>query len=363
MIKLLPCFLLTGKCDVFQKYSKSSSQSEEEMLLHTSDFKAATAEIESVGGRVTMFLGDDLMVAKVPKQFIAKKTEFSSASAHISSAASPDTLMYVQAYWTAREESTKPQQEILSWSDKTAPIVLPRDPPVPDEEDSPYRSTLTGHIAFAAIIVSGPGNLAISNSEKNKVISEVIAGLDFWCDEAPASANLKFSVYYGYAAITASDSNYCGSSDYGRCHDVFANPALRALGFESGQAGKDAVARYIKRQSDAQGAYIGFFSKYRQSHFAYAYFGGGPLYMQYSNDGWGSDQIDRVFAHETGHAFNAPDEYTQSGCQCSKYYGEGSCTVRNKNCVDCTSKQVDCIMDKNVFKLCQYTKRHLGWCG
>ena len=57
----------------------------------------------------------------------------------------------------------------------------------------------------------------------------------------------------------------------------------------------------MKDWSGGDGAYIGFFSKYNQKHFAYAYFGGGPLYMQYSNDGWGPDQIDRVFAHETGH--------------------------------------------------------------
>ena len=48
----------------------------EEMLLHTDNIEAATAEIESVGGRVTMQLGDDLLVAKVPKEFIAKKNSF-----------------------------------------------------------------------------------------------------------------------------------------------------------------------------------------------------------------------------------------------------------------------------------------------
>jgi hypothetical protein len=173
-------------------------------------------------------------------------------------------------------------------------------------------------------------------------------------------ANLQFSIYYGYVGISASDSTSCSS--YAACHNRFANPALRNLGFKSGQAGRDEAAQYIKDHSRSDGAYIGFFSKYKQSHFAYAYFGGGPLYMQYSNDGWGSDQIDRVFAHETGHVFNAPDEYTTGRCKCNTNYGRGMCSARNQNCVDCTDSQSSCIMNSNEFKLCSYTKKHLGWC-
>ena len=60
----------------------------------------------------------------------------------------------------------------------------------------------------------------------------------------------------------------------------------------------------------------------------------GPMYMQYSNDGWGPDQLDRVFAHETGHVFNAPDEYTTGKCNCYTNYGKGMCSAKNQNCVN-----------------------------
>ena len=309
-------------------HSNTLSQSMEEMLLHTDNVKVATAEIKSAGGRVAMQMGDDLLVAKVPKEFIAKKNSFASASAHISASASPETLTYVQAYYMAREKKTKAQPPIQRWTEKIAPVVLPRKTPFPDEANSPYRQMLTGRIAFAAIIISGPGNLAISDTEKNKIVSEVTSGLQFWSDAAPASAKLQFSIYSAFVSIGAADSISCPT--YEACHDVFVNPALQDLGASTGQAGKDELAQYIKDQSNADGAYIGFFSKYRQLNFAYAYFGGGPLYMQYSNDGWGSDQIDKVFAHETGHVFNAPDEYTD--CKCSKGYGEGTCTGWNSNC-------------------------------
>ena len=253
---------------------------------------------------------------------------------------------------------TKPQSLPQRWTEKTAPMALARESPFPSEADSPYRSTLTGYIAFGGILVSGPGNLALSDAERDTLVSEIIAGLRFWVNTAPASANLRFKFYYGRISITAADSTSCYS--YSACHDVFANAALQALNYPTGESGRDQLAQRLKADAGADGAYLGFFSKYRQMHFAYAYFGGGPLYMQYSNDGWGPENIDKVFAHETGHVFNARDEYTN--CNCYSYYGEGTCTARNSNCVYCTSNQVSCIMDRNEFTVCSHTRKQLGWC-
>ena len=330
----------------------------EDMLLQTDNFETAEAEIESIGGRVTMFLGDDLLVAKVPTSFISKRQSFNSASAHIAQSASTETMMFVQAYWTAREEMTKPPPEILHWYEKTAPIALPQESSFSNPASSPYRSTMTGHIAFVPVIVSGPGSLTINPIEGATVLVGIVSGTLFWTDSAPASANLKFSIDPHFVDITAADSSFCAS--FPSCHDVFANPALQQLGHGTGQAGRDSLAETTRDARGADGAYIAFFSKYRQSHFAYAYFGGGPIYMQYSNDGWGPAQIGRVFAHETGHVFNAPDEYTN--CDCNRDYGRGTCTENNRNCETCTSRQTSCIMDSNDFSLCEYTKKHLGWC-
>ena len=60
----------------------------EEMLLHCDNAETAAAEIESIGGRVMLLLGDDLLVAKIPRDFIAKKGNFASALAHISESTS-----------------------------------------------------------------------------------------------------------------------------------------------------------------------------------------------------------------------------------------------------------------------------------
>ena len=66
------------------------------------------AEIKSTGGQVTLQMGDDLLVANVPRDFITKKNNFATASAHISASALPKTLMFVQVYYMAHEKRTKP---------------------------------------------------------------------------------------------------------------------------------------------------------------------------------------------------------------------------------------------------------------
>ncbi|XP_064387433.1 uncharacterized protein LOC135335792 [Halichondria panicea] len=341
------------------KQDSQESPAMEEMLLHTENIDKATTEVEAAGGHVLLQLGHNLLVANVPSH-VAKQNGFSQASAHISSSASAETLSHANAYWMARENEMKPQPTVQHWTEKTAPMAFKReDSDEGVQGDAPYRQTMTGKIAAVSLVASGPGCLAISGSEYQKIISECQAGLKFWANQAQKNGvRLSFVLYAGKATITASDPTYCSS--YASCHDVFANPTLQACGYPTGKAGKDQVVQYVKNHACADGAFLAFFSKYRQRHFAYAYFGGGPIYMQYSNDGWGPNQIDRVFAHEVGHVFNAPDEYTK--CNCTQQYGRGSCTAKNSNCNTCTSSQASCIMDVNDLNLCEYTKKHVGWC-
>lgn len=82
--------------------------------------------------------------------------------------------------------------------------------------------------------------------------------------------------------------------------------------------------------------------------------------MNYANDGWGPDNIDRVFAHETGHVFNAPDEYAKSGCDCGGEWGYFG--TPNLNCANCADGgSVACIMRSNSWAMCKFTPGHYGW--
>jgi hypothetical protein len=98
-----------------------------------------------------------VLVAIVPREFIVKQNGFASATAHISeAAASPDIMTYMQAYWRVRAKKTQPQPPVQRWNEKTAPMFLP----APREARYPSPKTMTGKIAVALAIVSGPGNIS-----------------------------------------------------------------------------------------------------------------------------------------------------------------------------------------------------------
>ncbi|MGH9290331.1 MAG: M12 family metallo-peptidase, partial [Acidimicrobiales bacterium] len=141
---------------------------------------------------------------------------------------------------------------------------------------------------------------------------------------------------------------------------LWRDPAMAALGYGSGLGGVRAYAEDLRRQLGTDWAYVTFFTKYPTGWFAYASVGGPRLVMQYDNDGWGPDNIDRVFAHETGHIFNAPDEYASSNCNCGGtwgYYGKP-----NANCANCApGGGVSCIMRANTWDMCLSTPYHLGF--
>lgn len=214
----------------------------------------------------------------------------------------------------------------------------------------PTSQQLSGKVAVGIVIVSGPGTLAFSPEETIKVLAEVQNGLSWLGSHAGATSPVQF--FYDLRNVTlqlADDPNQVDLEGYWR------NPTMAELGFASPLA----YVESLRSQFQTDWGYCAFFVKYSQSWFAYAFLGGPYLCMQYANDGWGPDNIDRVFAHETGHIFNAPDEYTASNCTCNSKYGMYK--VINGNCQTCaTGGGVDCIMRANSWAMCAYTPCHLG---
>ena len=92
-------------------------------------------------------------------------------------------------------------------------------------------------------------------------------------------------------------------------------------------------------------------------HFAYAF--KPRVVMNYDLDGWGIDDMDRVAAHEVGHIFGAADEYAESKCDCKERFGY--LQVENGNCELCAPTHIDCLMSRNTWALCEYTRGQLGW--
>jgi len=224
----------------------------------------------------------------------------------------------------------------------------------------PLSARITGRIAVGLVLVSGTTKkLELSNAEQTKVVAEVQHGLSFLADKAPLR-DVTFVHSIEHRTVTAPETTS------GTTFEAFEAPwrdeALKHMGYPPGLAGCRAYAEALRGSLGTNWAYVAFVTKYRLAHFAYASLGGPRMVMHYNNDGWGIDNFDRVFAHETGHIFNAPDEYKKSGCNCGGSWGFFG--QPNSNCELCaTGGGVDCIMRANTWAMCDVTPYHFGYNG
>lgn len=235
-------------------------------------------------------------------------------------------------------------------------------PPVPtlDEAAAPagFSDRLAGRIAVGLIMVSGPTPaLTLGDDEQRKIVADVQNGLGWLGLQSPAR---DVTWAYDIQAVTVAVPDTTQGTSFEDFEAPWRDAALAHLGVGPGLAGVRTYLQRLKGDLRAERAYCAFFTRYTLRHFAYAGLGGPRLVMHYDNDGWGVNNIDRVFVHETCHIFGAPDEYAKSNCRCDGAYGVDR--VPNGNCQPCASGGgVKCIMRANDWTMCEFTRRHLGY--
>jgi hypothetical protein len=221
---------------------------------------------------------------------------------------------------------------------------------------APTSSYLVGSVALGVVIVDGPTDATrFTAAEQTKIVAEVQAGAG-WLAGFNRWAGVSFA--YDVRPVTIATQPDAAASDN---ESRFRNPAVAALGFQGNWNGVSDYVNWLRSTKHTNWAYCVFFVKgYPVDHFAYASIGGPRIIMEYANDGWGPDNIDRVFAHESGHIFGAPDEYASSGCSCGGSWGRFG--EPNSNCENCAGAAgVGCLMRANEWRMCGATTRHLGW--
>ena len=224
-------------------------------------------------------------------------------------------------------------------------------------EAPPTSDRLKGRVAVGIIMVSGPGTLALSPAERVKIVAEIQNGLGWLGAQSPAK-DVTFVYEIHHVSVTAQQT--ASGTTYEQFERPWRDAAMAKLGFGPGMNNVLKYVNALRQKLATQRAYCTFFTKYRLKHFAYASVGGPRLVMHFANDGWGVDNIDRVFAHETGHIFGAPDEYATSNCGCGGAWGFFQ--KPNKNCANCApGGGVSCIMRSNEWSMCEHTKLHLGF--
>ena len=215
---------------------------------------------------------------------------------------------------------------------------------------------LTGSVAVGVVIVNGPtAATQFTAAEQTTVVAEVQAGLG-WLGSFNPWAGVTWSYDIRPVNITT-QTNATATDNESRWRD----PAIGQLGFQQNWNGVLDYVRWLRSDRRTNWAYCVFFVKgYPLDWFGYAAINGPRIVMEYANDGWGPTNIDRVFAHETGHIFGAPDEYASSNCTCGGAWGRWG--EANSNCENCAGAAgVGCLMRANEWKMCRPTTRHFGW--
>jgi hypothetical protein len=128
---------------------------------------------------------------------------------------------------------------------------------------------------------------------------------------------------------------YVGGLAASETEALWRDPALAALGFGPGQGGYAAYVDKLMADAGAVRGYVTFITKYPTYWGAYAV--PPKITMRLRA---GETSRDRVFAHESGHIFGAPDEYASSNCECGKRSGRFF-SVANGNCRLCANPAMD----------------------
>ena len=334
------------------------------ILLFTNNYAKALEEVTESGGHVSQKFTDTVFVASLPEDVDASSLK--NATEEASSEMDKISKLMADAW---NDLQKKNQEKIGSeskepnlWNDEgfEHPKNHQNDELLRKHVETRKKSLkstgtatsekMTGSITLGLVIVAGTASgLGFSDAEELLVVQQVMEGCQFLANTGRQD-KVSFIYAINFLTIDAPPNDSCAS--YESCESVFRDPALQALGYPPTYQGSVDYANDLKDNNNSDWSYIAFITKYPLQHFAYAY--GVNLYMNYSNDGWGPDRINQVFAHETCHVFGAADEYDSCTCGVSGYYA-----VPNQNCVNCTTDEI-CLMKNNDLTLCKWSRGQIG---
>jgi hypothetical protein len=395
------------------------------ILLNTDDqpsFEAVASKVQELGGKLTVSMAPKSLFALIPPEqesVISGLPEVKLISSGPVGAEKARGLAGTQKKlldgWNrsltgTRERTLLASPKPLIHDAKTRPPFnpaeikghAPREIPsdsgagpataAPEQEPQVAYEPVTNMSNTVTVAVFFPESNGVIDPDKENwtqnqidtAMAEIAAAYDWWASKAPTDQKLSFTIYKSYTPFNST----CVKTSY----EPITNPAMdegrwiqqimHCLGYGPATLDSDSTVYFkdvdsfntwVKGTTHAKQAFSIFVVNdttvnnhmFTDGYFAYAYLGGPFLVMTYDNDGYGIDNMDAVAAHESGHIFNAYDEYAESNCSCS----EATLSCQNQNCDNNCSQNVCCIMRGQVEPytnncICDCTKGMIGWsCG
>lgn len=177
-----------------------------------------------------------------------------------------------------------------------------------------------------------PNSETWSEERKSAVLSQIMTGLDWWTKQ-----NTRSPLSFTYVSQTVATKYEPITRPY---YDeaLWIPDVMSKLGYAGSRF--TATRNYVnalRQQYSADWGYVIFVvdsnvdpnGKFADGLFAYAYLGGPFMVMTYDNNGYGINNMAVVAAHETGHIFNALDQY--AGASGPNDYSPGYFSTVNGN--------------------------------
>lgn len=243
------------------------------------------------------------------------------------------------------------------------------------EETSQF---MIGSVAVGIILPESNGITDASTenwteAQRTRIVGEIVNALNWWAEREPA-AQLSF-VYDDVAAKIAPTAVEPISRPY-YDQSYWIADTMNAMGFTSASGSYFEQVRlynnHLRDTYHTDWAFTIFVvnsdndadNRFSDRFFAYAYLGGPFMVMTSGNNGYGPENMDAVAAHETGHIFQALDQYSSANQSCTAV--AGYLGVQNQN------SQLGCALDQPSImrgQISPYTNKNidpyaagqLGW--
>jgi hypothetical protein len=200
---------------------------------------------------------------------------------------------------------------------------------------------MAGSIAVGLVLVESNGAQDRSTenwapAEKQQVVNEIMAGLNWWAQLEPrAHLSFVYDDHFTHPLPTSVEPITRPYSD----QKYWIAEALKTLGY--------SASSYFTQVRDYNNALRDLYrtdwaftifvvdsstdadNRFSDGYFAYSYLGGPFMVLTSGNNGYGTDHLDAVAAHEMGHLFHALDQYAGARQSCERI--SGYLGVQNQN--------------------------------